>query len=204
MTDGFVDTLRVFGPNIYTEDTSKSVANQFAAMPSLHFGWALMLAVGMARLTVRRRMMWMLHPAITLLAIVATGNHYWIDAAVAGVLAGVVGLLVLRSTSSAPERFSEQRALTPCRHTTESGVALAGTGVPIAGRWARVLATRRSDPGPLPIRPGDATSWRSSDPAPGTDRRALRGSIPGSSGGWRSRSRRPRCRPRRGSLDGVT
>ncbi len=46
MTDGFVDTLRVFGPNIYTEDTSKSVANQFAAMPSLHFGWALMLAVG--------------------------------------------------------------------------------------------------------------------------------------------------------------
>ncbi len=120
MTDGFVDTLRVFGPNIYTEDTSKSVANQFAAMPSLHFGWALMLAVAMARLTIRRRMIWMLHPAITLLAIVATGNHYWIDAAVAGVLAGVVGLLVLRSTSSAPERFSEQSALTPCRHTTES------------------------------------------------------------------------------------
>ena len=28
----------------------------------------------------------MLHPAITLLAIVATANHYWLDAAVAGVL----------------------------------------------------------------------------------------------------------------------
>jgi hypothetical protein len=28
----------------------------------------------------------MVHPFITLLAIVVTGNHYWIDAAIAGVL----------------------------------------------------------------------------------------------------------------------
>jgi hypothetical protein len=96
MTDGFVDTLKVLGPNIYTDDTSKSVANQFAAMPSLHFGWALMVAVGVVWLTGRHRLLWMLHPATTLLAIVATGNHYWIDAAVAGVLVVVVGWFVLR------------------------------------------------------------------------------------------------------------
>jgi hypothetical protein len=118
MTEGFVDTLRVFGPNIYPEDTSKSVANQFAAMPSLHFGWALMVAVGLARLT-RRRMIWMLHPAITLLAIVATGNHYWIDAAVAGVIAAVVGAVVLRRTTTAPDVSPDDVPLTPCRHTGE-------------------------------------------------------------------------------------
>jgi PAP2 superfamily len=86
MTPGFVDTLDVYGPDIYTDDTSRSVANQFAAMPSLHFGWALIVAIGLGRLTRRRRRLWMAHPFVTLLAIVVTGNHYWIDAAVAGVL----------------------------------------------------------------------------------------------------------------------
>jgi hypothetical protein len=86
MTPGFVDTLDVFGPDIYSNDPGGSVANQFAAMPSLHFGWALMVAIGIGRLTTRSTRAWMVHPVITLLAIVATGNHYWIDAAVAGVL----------------------------------------------------------------------------------------------------------------------
>jgi hypothetical protein len=86
MTAGFVDTLDVFGPDIYSNDPGGSVANQFAAMPSLHFGWALMVAIGIGRLTKRSMRMWALHPAITLLAIVATGNHYWSDAAVAGLL----------------------------------------------------------------------------------------------------------------------
>ena len=40
MLRGFVDTLDVYGPQIYPSDTTQSVANQFAAMPSLHFGWA--------------------------------------------------------------------------------------------------------------------------------------------------------------------
>lgn len=86
MTPGFIDTLDVYGPDIYTDDTSRSVANQFAAMPSLHFGWALIVAIGLGRLTRRGRRLWMAHPIVTLLAIVVTGNHYWIDAAVAGVL----------------------------------------------------------------------------------------------------------------------
>ena len=69
------------------QDTSESVANQFAAMPSLHFGWAFIVAGAYVSIRRTRRSLWvMLHPAITLLAIVATANHYWLDAAVAGVL----------------------------------------------------------------------------------------------------------------------
>jgi hypothetical protein len=121
MTDGFVDTLKVFGPNIYTDDTSKSVANQFAAMPSLHFGWALMVAVGVVWLTGRHRLLWMLHPVTTLLAIVATGNHYWIDAAVAGVLVAVVGWLVLRQRETKTIVVSiESPVSTPCSHAVAS------------------------------------------------------------------------------------
>ena len=95
---GFVDTLQRFGPRIYSTDTSKSVANQFAAMPSLHFGWAFIVAGAYVSIRRTRRSLWvMLHPAITLLAIVATANHYWLDAAVAGVLVvATVALLNVR------------------------------------------------------------------------------------------------------------
>lgn len=97
MLDGFVDTLQQFGPRIYAEDPSRSVANQFAAMPSLHFGWALMVAVGIIMVTSGpRRWLWALHPALTLAAIVATGNHFLLDAAVAAALAGVVSVVVFR------------------------------------------------------------------------------------------------------------
>jgi hypothetical protein len=84
---GFIDTLAEYGPKIYPRDPAASVANQFAAMPSLHFGWALIIAVGWSG-AVRRplaALLW-IHAGITLFAIVATGNHYWLDAIVAGLL----------------------------------------------------------------------------------------------------------------------
>ncbi|MGW1671608.1 bifunctional glycosyltransferase 87/phosphatase PAP2 family protein [Streptomyces sp. NPDC002324] len=66
------------------------LANQYAAMPSLHFGWSLWCGLTIALVAPR---MWMkvlglLHPFFTVLAIVATGNH-WILDAVGG--AAVVG-----------------------------------------------------------------------------------------------------------------
>jgi hypothetical protein len=84
---GFIDTLRLDGLHIYSVNPNQSLANQFAAMPSLHFGWALIIAI--AFIAVRRTpwsVLALAHPAVTLLAIVATANHYWIDAAVALVL----------------------------------------------------------------------------------------------------------------------
>lgn len=97
MLDGFVDTLREYGPSIYPVDTTTSVANQFAAMPSLHFGWALMVAVAAIVLTSgQRRWWWLAHPAVTLVAIVATANHYVLDALIAALLAAVVGGPVIR------------------------------------------------------------------------------------------------------------
>jgi PAP2 superfamily len=85
---GFVDTAAMYGPNVYSAAPhTDSVANQFAAMPSLHFGWAVVVAMGVIRVSRSRwRWLWIAHPTITLLVIVGTGNHYWTDAAVAGVL----------------------------------------------------------------------------------------------------------------------
>ncbi|MDQ1034951.1 hypothetical protein QFZ75_001367 [Streptomyces sp. V3I8] len=94
---GLVDTGQVYGPTVYgASPGTDSLSNQFAAMPSLHFGWALMIAVGLIAATRSRwRWLWLLHPLVTLLVIVGTANHYWFDAIVAGALLGIA-LAVLR------------------------------------------------------------------------------------------------------------
>jgi hypothetical protein len=85
---GFVDTGRAVGPASYGHGSAYSgFANQFAAMPSLHFGWALAVAWSVTIAT-RRRVRWLivLHPFLTLAAIVLTANHYWLDAIAATAL----------------------------------------------------------------------------------------------------------------------
>lgn len=93
---GIVDTGKLLGPSVYGPPTSDSLTNQYAAMPSLHVGWALAVAIALiaaARTTSRWKYLWLAHPAITLLVVVVTGNHYWLDAIVAvALLAVVVGV----------------------------------------------------------------------------------------------------------------
>ncbi|MFF8828567.1 phosphatase PAP2 family protein [Streptomyces sp. NPDC015131] len=102
---GLVDTARVYGPSVYgAVPEADGLANQFAAMPSLHVGWALMVAVGLIAATRGRwRALWLLHPLLTLLVVVGTANHYWLDALVASVLLGAV-LLVVRPPGAVRRR----------------------------------------------------------------------------------------------------
>lgn len=61
------------------------LANPFAAMPSLHFGYALFIAIALYALARAKwaRYAGVAYAAVVLLAIVATGNHFIIDAAAA-------------------------------------------------------------------------------------------------------------------------
>jgi hypothetical protein len=85
---GFVDTARTFGPDTYGEGSQfKALANQFAAMPSLHFGWSVLVAYAAVRFSRSKlRFIVIAHPICTLAAIVLTANHFWLDAIVALVL----------------------------------------------------------------------------------------------------------------------
>ena len=87
MIPGFVDTMRVFGPSIYPASALEGAANQIAAMPSLHFGWALIEAIAVVSV-LRSRWRWLViaHPVLMTLAIIATANHWWIDAAAAALI----------------------------------------------------------------------------------------------------------------------
>lgn len=105
MIGGFVDTAAVFGPNPYDLSISQA-ANQIAAMPSLHVGWAVLVAIGVIFICNSRwRWLALVHPAITLTVVVMTANHYWLDAwvAIALVLCGWLAFGWSRSrTRNAP------------------------------------------------------------------------------------------------------
>ena len=59
-------------------------------MPSLHIGWAVLVAVGLIVATRSRwRWLWLAHPIITILVVVATANHWWLDGAVGIALLGI-------------------------------------------------------------------------------------------------------------------
>ncbi|MCX4766359.1 phosphatase PAP2 family protein [Streptomyces sp. NBC_01275] len=127
---GLVDTARVYGPSVYGPPRTDHLSNQFAAMPSLHFGWALMVAVGLIVATRSRwRWLWLLHPLLTLVVIVGTANHYWLDAAVAGALLGIA-LAVIHAP----------------RRTTTTTAAAAPAPAP-AGPGAQQLDPAQSGPG---------------------------------------------------------
>lgn len=86
---GFLDTMAAFGPSAYSGSTA-TIANQFAAMPSLHVGWAMLIAVVVVRTTSTRwRWLTVVHPFITVVVVVATANHYWVDAIAAALLLGL-------------------------------------------------------------------------------------------------------------------
>jgi len=80
------------GPWDFSEGPAAAVSNQYAAMPSLHIGWATWCVFAMWPLAKRR---WMriglfAYPATTLFCIVVTGNHFWIDG-VGGIIVFVLG-----------------------------------------------------------------------------------------------------------------
>jgi hypothetical protein len=94
---GLVDTGRVYGPAVYGSPASDPLSNQYAAMPSLHVGWALAVAIVLIVATRSRwRWLWLAHPALTLTVVVATGNHYWLDAIAAATILAVILLLMPR------------------------------------------------------------------------------------------------------------
>lgn len=111
MMTGFVDTLREFGPSIYPANAVDGAANQIAAMPSLHFGWAMIEAMAVVSV-LRSRWRWLIliHPALMTLSIIATANHWWIDAVAAAVIVlAAIALWRLAQAWVGDRRFSWSR-----------------------------------------------------------------------------------------------
>lgn len=90
---GYQDTMNTIGPSAYAGHVGK-VANQLAAMPSLHVGWASLIALTLWRSAPR----WIGalgvgHAMATITVVTITANHWRID--------GIVALIVLFATDRA-------------------------------------------------------------------------------------------------------
>ncbi|MDQ1395688.1 MAG: hypothetical protein QOG64_947 [Acidimicrobiaceae bacterium] len=93
---GFIDTLKSVG-GLWNFDSGamSKVSNQYAAMPSLHFGWSSWCACVFWP-SLRRpwtKVLAVAYPFLTLFAIVVTANHFILDAAGGAAVFGVAYLL---------------------------------------------------------------------------------------------------------------
>ncbi|SEF58182.1 PAP2 superfamily protein [Actinacidiphila yanglinensis] len=96
---GFIDTVAVHHTwGSLSQGSLAHVSNQYAAMPSMHIGWSLWCGITIFNLArpLWVRLLGLLYPVFTLTVILATGNHFWLDA-VGGVicLAAGYGLVYL-------------------------------------------------------------------------------------------------------------
>ena len=104
---GLIDTAARFGPTVYGPPSTDLLANQYAAMPSLHIGWAVVVAFGLIVMTRSRwRWLWLAHPVATTIVVIGTANHYWLDGLVACAILALL-LAVIRRPEPAPPVVAE-------------------------------------------------------------------------------------------------
>jgi hypothetical protein len=117
---GFVDTVSHSAKVNLSSDLLGSLYNPFAAVPSLHFGYALLVGVTIAAVAHSRlaRAIGWSYPVVMLIVIVATGNHFFFDAAGGAVAIGIGYFFASRIESPA-------RPARRWRAGRESAVALS-------------------------------------------------------------------------------
>ncbi|MFN8585072.1 MAG: phosphatase PAP2 family protein [Dehalococcoidia bacterium] len=105
---GVVDTVTAHS-SAYRVLQPPAFTNQFAAMPSLHFGWNLLIGLAIAK-TGRGllRVGGILMPAAMFVAVVATANHFIIDA-IAGAALALLGLVLASHGASLFARLRPSR-----------------------------------------------------------------------------------------------
>jgi PAP2 superfamily len=76
---GMLDTGVAYGQSVYAIGGS-SVAGQLQAMPSLHVGWAALIALATWQVSRgRARRIGLGHLLLTFVVVTVTANHYWLD-----------------------------------------------------------------------------------------------------------------------------
>ncbi len=96
-SEGFTDTIAAFTGSAQDSQTASLLLNKYAAVPSMHIAFSLLIAVPAASLARNQlsRVLWACYPLMVFFVIVATGNHYWFDA-LAGAAVALVAAVAAR------------------------------------------------------------------------------------------------------------
>jgi membrane-associated phospholipid phosphatase len=93
---GFSDTLGQIGGLNHGSGLIELAANPYAAMPSLHAADALIVGIILASVVRNRvgKALWLVWPLWVAFAVMATGNHFWLDV-LAGMVLGALALAIV-------------------------------------------------------------------------------------------------------------
>ena len=93
MMPGFLDTLRYLGPEAFQHTSDALLANPFAAMPSVHYGLALLVSLPLIQAqSPWIKLVGLSYQGLMSLTVVVTGNHYFLDILAAMAVIGVAFL----------------------------------------------------------------------------------------------------------------
>jgi membrane-associated phospholipid phosphatase len=96
--EGFVDTINAYAGVGHDSALVELFVNPYAAVPSMHVAFALMIAIPGALICrhLAAKVLWSLYPLLVVAVVVVTANHFWLDAA-AGALVAALAALAARS-----------------------------------------------------------------------------------------------------------
>lgn len=108
---GLVDTAAMYGQSVYANATVSSIADQYAAMPSIHVGWAMLVSFAVVTAgTSRWRWVAALYGPLTFFVVVATANHYWLDGVAACALL-ILAWIAARGLRTVQSRVARRASL---------------------------------------------------------------------------------------------
>jgi hypothetical protein len=110
--EGFTDTIAAFTGVAQDDKTVSLLVNQYAAVPSMHIAFSLMVALPAIALSQHRavRTAWSVYPLMVFFVIVVTGNHFWLDAAAGAAVACVAAVAARQLARLRPAAWSWREA----------------------------------------------------------------------------------------------
>ena len=109
---GFADTVSTFiGPE--GSNSASVLYNPFAAVPSMHVAFALMVGLSAMKLVKWRflKVVWAIYPVVVTFVVIVTANHFWADAALGALVAALSAYTAQALAFARPEAWSWRTAL---------------------------------------------------------------------------------------------
>jgi len=105
---GFFDAVSEFTGVPHDNVSVNALFNPYAAVPSMHVAFALMIGIPLSRLAKHRpvRIFWAVYPVFVVFVIVVTGNHFLADAFLGALTAGIAALAALWLGRARPQAWT--------------------------------------------------------------------------------------------------
>jgi len=106
--EGFVDTITAYAQVNHDSALVQIFVNPYAAVPSMHCAFALMIGVTGAIVSKHRasKVFWAVYPTLVFFVVMVTANHFWLDAAIGWAVAGLSAMGALQLARSRPGAWS--------------------------------------------------------------------------------------------------